>query len=86
MARDFGLRAVEYFNEIANADLLISHKVEEPQPGLVAQRLEEAFKIELRLSGHLLHIRIDKYNSQAYSRLCRYVLRRRRCQSSCWIQ
>jgi hypothetical protein len=48
--------------------------------------LEEAFKIELRLSGHLLHIRIDKYNSQAYSRLCGYVLRRRRCQSSCWIQ
>lgn len=81
VARDFGLRTVEHLDEIANADLLISHEVKKPEPGLVTQRLEEAFEIELRFLGHQQYIRIDKCISQAYSRLCRYVRQRGKTMS-----
>jgi len=41
--RDLRLRLVENFHKIADANLLISHKVQEPEPGAVSKRLKEAF-------------------------------------------
>jgi hypothetical protein len=40
------LRLIQDLNEIANADFLISHQVQEPQPGIVSKCLKEALNIE----------------------------------------
>lgn len=46
MPGDFGLWIAEDLNEVADADLLLSDEIEEAEPGLVAERLEEALQVE----------------------------------------
>jgi hypothetical protein len=43
---DFGLRLAEDFDEIADADFLVAHEIEQTKPGVVAKSLKEAFQVE----------------------------------------
>ena len=47
MPGDFRLWATQDFHEVANANLLISHEVEEPEAGIVSQGLKELLHVEL---------------------------------------
>ena len=42
----FGLGLIQNFNEITNANFLIAHEIQEPQPRIVPQGLEEALHVE----------------------------------------
>lgn len=75
MAGDFWLGRVEDFDEVADADLLIAHEVEEAETGVVAEGLEEAFEVEGCLLGWhgLNYIRLDEYVKREYICFSRYV-------------
>lgn len=46
-----GLRLIQNLNEIADAEFLISHEVQEPEPGIVAEGLEETLNLETSVLG-----------------------------------
>jgi len=70
----FWLALPQNLDEVADTDLLISHQVEKPEPGVISQRLKETLQIERRrFSCHALLIRLDEYVRKAYSRFCEYV-------------
>src|SRR6202023_1195825 len=50
--RDLGLRLAQDLDEVADADLLIPHQVQEAQPRVVTQRLEKPLYVEGRLPRH----------------------------------
>jgi hypothetical protein len=52
MARDLWLRAAQYLYEVANANFLFSHEVEQPETSLVPEGLKELLHVELRFSSH----------------------------------
>jgi hypothetical protein len=58
----FGLGLIQNFDEITNANFLIAHEIQEPQPRIVPQGLEEALHVEtLVLDLHKNnYIRIDE--------------------------
>lgn len=58
----FGLGLIQNFYEITDADFLIPHEIQEPQPCIITQRLEEALHVEaLILDLHENnYIRIDE--------------------------
>jgi hypothetical protein len=71
----FRLGLIQNFNEITDADFLIAHEIQEPQPRIVSQRLEEALHVETRML-HLHgsnYMRIDECVQSQYSRLNAYV-------------
>jgi hypothetical protein len=72
-----GLRLIQNLNEIADANFLISHEIQEPQARIVAQSLEEALHVEaLILDLHEMnYICIDECVYCKYSRLSAYVKR-----------
>ena len=43
---DFRLGLIEDFDEVADADFLIAHEIEEAEASLVGECLEEAFELE----------------------------------------
>lgn len=43
---NLGLGLIQYFYEKANANFLISHQVQEPQPCIVSKRLKESLDIK----------------------------------------
>lgn len=87
MARDLRLRAADHLDEIADAEFLVTHQVQNPESRPVPKRLKEPFEIKLRFLGHVYYICIDVSVRQAYILFSRYDLRwRNRCLSSCWIQ
>ncbi len=55
MTRDLRLRTPDDFNEIADAELLVAHQVQDPEPGLVAKCLKEPLEVEW---GFLCHVYI----------------------------
>ncbi len=69
------LRLIQNLHEITDADLLISHEIQESQPGIVAESLKEALQVEtLILDLHTNnYIRIDECVYREYSRLSEYV-------------
>ena len=73
----FGLGLIQYFDEITDADFLIAHEIQEPQPRIVTQGLEEALHVEtLVLDLHKNnYICIDECVQRQYSRLNVYVPR-----------
>ncbi len=75
-----GLRLIQNLNEIADADLLISHEIQEPQPRIVAESLKEALHVEtLVLDLHENnYICIDECVQEQYSRFNEYVQRGKR--------
>src|SRR5208283_810909 len=78
MAADLGLRLLQDFDEIADAELLVAHQVEQAQAGDVSQRLEEAFHVEVNWLGARLHchgslIRLDEYVGKRYIRFSIYI-------------
>ena len=84
MPRDFGLGTAQDLHEVANADLLIVHKVQQPEPGVVSQRLKEPLYVVRLLCCHDLCIRIDVFEGKSYSRQSRCV--EDICQSSYLIR
>jgi hypothetical protein len=75
MPGDFGLRLIQDLHEIAHADFLISHEIQEPQPRIIAESLKEALDIEaLFLDLHKnKYICIDECVQSQYSRFTEYV-------------
>ena len=69
---NFGLRARQNLHKIADTHFLVAHKVQEAQPGFVAERLKEPFDVEGLVSLHVPCIRLDEYESNSYSRLSTY--------------
>lgn len=71
----FGLALTQNLDEVANANLLVSHQVEQAEARIVPQCLKEALHIERRrFSCHKVFIRIDEYVCKRYSRVCVYVV------------
>lgn len=52
MPGDLGLRPAEDLDEVADADLLISHQVQDSEPGRVTQSPEEALQVKLTFLSH----------------------------------
>lgn len=52
MAGDFWLRHAENLHEVADADFLLAHQVEEPETRVVAKCLKELLHVELRFASH----------------------------------
>jgi protein-tyrosine-phosphatase len=74
MPRDFWLRATQDFDEVADANLLVSDEIEEPEAGIVSQRLKELLHVEvLRSRCHRECIRLDEYESKRYIHIGEYV-------------
>ncbi len=46
MSRYLGLRLIENLNEVADADLLIPHEIQESQSSIVAESLKKALHVE----------------------------------------
>jgi len=68
------LRTTQDFHEVADANLLVSHEVEEPEAGIVSQRLKELLHVEfLRSSCHRAYIRLDEYENKEYIHIDEYV-------------
>ncbi len=75
------LGSAENLDKIADADLLISHQVQEAEPRVVAESLEEPLNIEC-LFRHGLCIRLDECDGKTYIHLSR--CEEAVCQSSFW--
>ena len=56
MPGNFGLGTSKNCGEVAHANLLIAHQVQEPEASVIAERLEEPFHAEYPLCRHLLNI------------------------------
>ena len=56
MARNLWLRLLEDLDKVTDTNFLLSHEVEEPQAGVVAQSLKEALYVEALLCCHVLNI------------------------------
>ena len=54
MPGDLRLWSAEDFHEVADANLLVSNEVQEPQASVVTQCLEEAFEVVGSLSCHIV--------------------------------
>ncbi len=66
MPGNFRLGLIEDFDKIADADLLIAHEIQQPQPSIVSERLEESLQIEGLLSHcHVMIIFALTYVSSA---------------------
>jgi hypothetical protein len=66
MPGNLRLRAAQYLYEVADADLLLSHQVEEPEARVVAERLEKRLHVELSFACHALYIRFDECEGKGY--------------------
>ncbi len=69
------LRSAQNLHQVTDADFLLSHEIEQPQAGVIAERLKESLPVELGLAGHGLHIRFDKYDCKRYIHFAKYVAR-----------
>ncbi len=86
MPGDLRLRTAQDLNEVADADLLISHQVKDSEPGLIAQSLEEALQIELRSLCHNDIFALTDLRVKHIFVVADMYCGGRQCQSSCWIQ
>ena len=53
VTRNLRLRTAKDFNKIANANLLVAHEIQEPEPGVVPESLKEPFHVEGLLRCHI---------------------------------
>jgi hypothetical protein len=56
MPRNLRLRTPENLHEVADANLLLAHKVQEPEPGIVPESLKEPLYVEILLRCHVSNI------------------------------
>ena len=62
MPRYLGLRLIQNLDEVTDADFLVAHQVEETQPCIVSQGLEEALDVEcpfLQLHKIIIYVLTD---------------------------
>ena len=86
MPGNLRLRTAKNLHEVADANLLIAHEVQQPEPGVVSERLEEPFACRTELFLPCLHVyALTNIERKTYIRLSR-CMRRRLCQSRFWIQ
>ena len=83
MPGDLRLRTAQDLNEVADADLLISHQVKDSEPGLIAQSLEEALQIELRSLRHVYIFALTDLTVKHIFVVADMSCGGRQCQSSC---
>ena len=86
MAGDLRLRITQDLDEVADADLLISHQIKDSEPGLIAQSLEEALQVELRPLCQVYIFALTDLRVKNIFVVADMSCGGRRCQSSCWIQ
>jgi hypothetical protein len=67
------LRASQNLYEVADADFLLSHHVEQPEAGRVSESLKELWQIEGCVASHAYRIRVDEYVCNTYICLDKYV-------------
>ncbi len=65
MPGDLRLGAAQDLDEVADTDLLVAHEVQQPEPGVVSQRLKEPLHVVRLFRCHTLCIRIDVFEAQA---------------------
>jgi arsenite methyltransferase len=63
------LGAAENLYKVADADFLFSHQVEQPEAGVITQRLKELLHVELSSSSHAKCIRFDECDCNGYIHL-----------------
>jgi len=56
VSRNFRLRLLQDFDEVADSHFLVAHEIEETKARVVAERLEETFHVEDGLPAHGLNI------------------------------
>jgi hypothetical protein len=56
MPRDLWLRLAKDLDQVAYANFLLAHEIQEPQASVVTQSLKEAFQSEFWLCCHVLNI------------------------------
>lgn len=79
VARDFRLTLPEYLDEMADADLAVAYKVEQPQAGAIGERGKQERQVEvLRGAIHTVMIyALTDMSSGEYIRFSVYEVRRR---------
>src|SRR5688500_6559200 len=76
MARHRGLRQVERFVDIADANLAGREQRQDPQTGPGAKRLEEFLEVGQLVGLHVrYYIRLDEYMPALYIRVGEYIVR-----------
>ena len=86
MARDFRLRTAQDLHEVADANLLVAHEVQQPEPGVVPERLKEPLACRtVRFCCHILCIRLDECDGKRYIQLTN-VCGGGQWQSRFWIR
>lgn len=74
MPGDFRLWVTQDLHEVADANRLLSHKVEQSEAGVVSQGLKKLLHVELlRSPCHRKCIRLDEYESKIYIHIGEYV-------------
>jgi SAM-dependent methyltransferase len=71
--RDLRLRSAKDLDEVADANLLLAHQVQQPKASRVTESLKETGQIDLSFSSHVLCIRIDECVRKRYIHLDEYV-------------
>lgn len=61
VAGDLWLRGGEDLDEVADADFLLAHQVEQAETCGIAEGLKESWQIELGATRHMCYIRLDVY-------------------------
>ena len=54
MPGDLRLRAAEDFDKVADANLLVAHQVQQPEPRVIAKGLKEPFHVVRLFRRHTL--------------------------------
>src|SRR5581483_9634880 len=63
MSRDLRLWRADHFNEVADADFLLGHEMDQPQPCGISERAEELVQRNwpvLLCHKRIIHIRLDR--------------------------
>jgi arsenite methyltransferase len=69
MARYFRLWTAQNLHKVADTDLLFPYEVQQPQPGVISERLKESLRVVRLFRSHVLCIRLDVCEGKTYSRL-----------------
>lgn len=56
MPGNLRLRRAQYLHKVTDANLLLCHQVEQPESGVVSERLKEALDIELSFADQACFI------------------------------
>jgi len=73
MPGDLRLRCAQNLYEVADAEFLLPHQIEQPESCCVTESPKEPWQVELFGPGHALYICVDEYVFKGYIHLDEYV-------------